>query len=99
PLIAVDAPLLLEKDLDRKYCDAVLCVDAPRDERIRRVRDERGWTDAELDRREENQMDPAEKKQRADYVVRNDGSTQALREALARVWQQLTGGPPPETDT
>lgn len=98
PLIAVDAPLLMEKKLDTRYCDAVLFVDAPRQDRLQRVRNERGWTKDELDRREQNQMDPAQKKQRADYVVRNDGPGGELKKALARVWQQLTGGPPPETD-
>ena len=94
PLIAVDAPLLIEKELDEKYCDAVLFVDAPRAERLRRVREERGWTEEEMERREKNQMDPAEKKNRADYMVQNRGSTRELRGALEDLWRQITGDTP-----
>ena len=99
PLIVVDAALLLEKELDEAYCDAVLFVDAPREEREQRVRESRGWNADELRRREQRQMDPAEKERRADYTVENDTTLDALAAGLARVWQDLTGGGPPEDST
>ena len=54
PAFVIDAPLLLEVGLDRE-CDAIVFVDAPRVERLRRVRERRGWDEGELERRENAQ--------------------------------------------
>ncbi len=60
PAILYDAPLLFEAGLDQ-LCDAVIWVECPREERLRRVSATRGWTEAELTRREAAQW-PVEKK-------------------------------------
>ncbi len=68
----IDAPLLFEAGLDAE-CDVVVFVDAPREVRLARVREHRGWDEAELDRREAAQLAVEEKRRRADVVVLNDG--------------------------
>lgn len=78
PARVIDAPLLLEAGLDRE-CDLVLFVDAPRELRLRRLRESRGWEEAELDRRERAQWPLDRKRARADHVISNDADLASLR--------------------
>lgn len=86
-----DTPLLFEAGL-RDRCDAVVFVDAPRDLRLRRVQETRGWDAAELLRRENLQLDLDRKKELSDYVVTNTadaGSVRAqVRHVLSRILAQ-----------
>lgn len=72
-----DVPLLLEKGLERG-CDVLVFIEVDRAERLRRVKETRDWTDAELERREKMQLPLDTKRQRADYVLTNSGDRQAL---------------------
>jgi dephospho-CoA kinase len=65
-----DTPLLFETGLNRE-CDAVVFVDTPEEERIRRVVGQRGWDAAELRRRENLQMPLDKKRGISDYVLIN----------------------------
>jgi dephospho-CoA kinase len=82
--IVIDAPLLFEAGLDRE-CDTIIFVDAPADQRLRRVQASRGWSAEELARREAAQW-PLERKRAASaHVVNNaDGAdpTPQLRTIL-----------------
>jgi dephospho-CoA kinase len=78
--VVIDAPLLFEAGSDAD-CDAVLFVDAPYEQRLRRVLG-RGWTAEELDRREAAQMPLEEKRRRSSAVIRNDADLAALRERV-----------------
>jgi dephospho-CoA kinase len=80
----IDAPLLLEVGLDRE-CDAIVFVDTQRPQRILRVREQRGWDERDLLRRESAQIPLDAKRQRADYVVSNTGDLQALTDEARRV--------------
>lgn len=84
----VDAPLLLEAGLDRE-CDAVIFVDAARELRLRRVRETRGWSEEELDRRERAQLPLDEKRRRAAFTVTNEGDQAALDAQVAQLLRQL----------
>lgn len=76
----VEVPLLFEAGMDQAF-DKTLVVVA--DEEVRRERAEaRGH--AALDSRTGRQLSQTEKSQRADFVVRNDGSLEELREWLSR---------------
>lgn len=70
--VILDASLLLEGNWD-EHCDALIFVDTPVETRQKRVRENRGWSDDELPRREKNQIDVASKKKRAHYIVDNSG--------------------------
>ncbi|HMN97281.1 MAG TPA: dephospho-CoA kinase [Phycisphaerales bacterium] len=74
----IDAPLLLEAGLDDR-CDAILFVDAPRVLRLARLAAARGWTDAELARREAAQWPLDRKRQRATHVIENVADESHLR--------------------
>ncbi|MFG0326117.1 MAG: dephospho-CoA kinase [Phycisphaerales bacterium JB037] len=86
--VVIDAPLLFEAGVDAE-CDAVLFVDSPREQRLARVIEHRGWDEAEFDRRERAQWSPERKRARSDEVIVNDGDRAELarrtREALQRV--------------
>lgn len=86
--VIVDAPLLYETGLDAE-CDAVVFVDAPREARLRRVRESRNWDEAELDRREAAQLPLQSKRARADYRVSNDGALPELEREVARVLAEI----------
>lgn len=83
--VVIDAPLLFEAGVDEE-CDAVIFVDTPREVRLKRVVEGRGWSEAELARREAAQMPLDQKRERSDAVVVNDGDPDALR---ARVLSAL----------
>lgn len=73
-----DTPLLFETG---RYlgCDAVVFVDVPRDERLRRVQQTRGWDDAELTRREKTQWPLDNKRALSHYVLANAAGEAAPR--------------------
>lgn len=83
-----DTPLLFEAGLNAA-CDAVLFIDVPPAQRLERVRETRGWDEAELFRRQKSQW-PLDKKGRmSDYVVTNtadaDYARGQVREVLSRI--------------
>lgn len=82
--VIVDAPLLFEAGVDAE-CDAVVFVEATREVRLGRVRSNRGWDEAELDRRENAQMALDEKRRRSDHVVLNNGTLEELESRVAKL--------------
>lgn len=91
--IVLDSPLLFERNLDTQ-CDRIVFVEARRDIRLERLRNGRGWTDTDLDRRETAQMPLPEKKKRCDFVIRNEGSPDEIppqvRGVLDRVIREFS---------
>jgi dephospho-CoA kinase len=77
PLIVVDAAVMLEAGWE-KLCDKIIFVDAPKDQRLTRLRQERGWTDKEVEARSEVQLPLPEKRSRADATISNSGMTADL---------------------
>ena len=83
-----DTPLLFEAGLAGE-CDAVVFVEAPLEERVRRVRLARGWDEAELLRRQKLQW-PLDKKRRiSDYVVTNTADADYARGQVRDVLHQI----------
>lgn len=88
--IVEDMPLLLETGLDDEV-DVLVFVDTPREERLKRLADSRGWDAAELDRREKSQSPLDTKRDRADYVIDNrDGAD--LASQARRLLEELLHG-------
>ncbi|MCC6678349.1 MAG: dephospho-CoA kinase [Phycisphaerales bacterium] len=83
-IAVIDAPLLLEAGVDAE-CDRIVFVDAPREVRLRRVMETRGWSPQELDRREKAQWPLDRKRAAAHEVIVNDGDREALRRRIAEV--------------
>jgi dephospho-CoA kinase len=90
PALVIDAPLLFEAGLDAA-CDAVIFVDADEAIRRERVASSRGWEAAELARREESQLPLDEKRERADYVLRNNGELSELTARVRRLLRTIVG--------
>lgn len=77
----VEVPLLFESGMDKAF-DVTICVLA--DEAVRSAR-AAGRGHAALDERAARQLSQAEKAERSDFVVVNDGSTAELELALSEV--------------
>ncbi len=96
-VVLLDVPLLFESNW-HLGCDSIWCVDASRENRLRRSAG-RGWDARELDRREANQLSIETKCRLSQVVVRNDATLEALHENLRCHWSELakmtltTGGP------
>ncbi|MCS7044796.1 MAG: dephospho-CoA kinase [Gemmataceae bacterium] len=69
-LIVLDAAVMLEAGWS-DVCDKVIFVDAPPATRLARVRHQRGWTEAEWQAREAQQLPLDEKRRQADAVIDN----------------------------
>jgi dephospho-CoA kinase len=89
--LVIDAPLLLEAGLD-KQCDAILFVDTPLEQRQSRVLSTRGWAPEEHSRREAHQWPLDRKRISAHHVLRNDGSSDALRAQVRQVLSKVRAG-------
>lgn len=84
--LVLDAAILFETGWHHR-CDKILFVDVPRPIRLERLQS-RGWDDAELKRREGNQIALEVKRKRADAVVDNAGARGSLGGSLRKVLRE-----------
>lgn len=87
-VVVNDIPLLFEAGLAPQF-DIIVVVDAPREERIRRIVEYRGLTREEAQRMVDAQAPAEPKRARADFVIDNNGSLAELRRRAEEVWQQI----------
>ena len=87
-IVVNDIPLLFETGLDRDV-DMIVLVDAPREERLRRIIEHRGIDPAEAARMIDSQMPAEQKRARADIVIDNDGSMTNLKQQAEEAWRQI----------
>ena len=83
--IILDAAVLFEAGWD-DLCDAVAFIDVPESVRLQRVRETRGWEQADLMLRESSQQSLERKRNQADSIVDNSGT---LAEAGSQLEQIL----------
>jgi dephospho-CoA kinase len=95
PCIVLDAAVLLEAGWD-DLCDRIALVDAPRAERLRRVKASRGWSEEALAARERSQWPVEEKRRRADWIIDNDGPPARLGHEVDRLLGRLRADSAPE---
>ena len=90
PVIVLDAAILYEAGWD-ELCNLVVFVDAPRKDRLKRVKEQRNWLPDEFDRREAAQWPVELKRTQADAVVKNpDGVDPAALDAeLNKIWARV----------
>jgi dephospho-CoA kinase len=81
-------PLLFEGDYWRS-CDATVLVVAPDETRIERVVERDGLDPAGVVQRMRAQIDPNDARERATYVIDNDGDRARLRERADAVYDAL----------
>jgi dephospho-CoA kinase len=92
PVIVLDAAILLEAGWN-SLCDLVLYVAAPREQRLARLGEQRGWTEEVLAARERAQWPSAKKRAAADAVIDNDGTPDSLRAATDQFWTTTINAP------
>ena len=87
-MVVLDAAILLEAGWD-DLCDLIVFVDAPCDERMRRVQAQRGWSRDIFEAREKAQWPCDKKRRRADLVITNDAGVDGLKERVERIVARL----------
>ena len=87
-IVVADIPLLFEAGLADEF-DAIVLVDAPEAERLRRLVQDRGLAPDEARRMIAAQMPSAEKRPQADYLIDNTGTVADLEGSAAAVWHEL----------
>ena len=81
-------PLLFETGYATR-CDATVVVIAPEAERLQRIEKRDRWSEQQIRARMQAQINPAEARQLATYVIENDGDLTALRERTKEVYERL----------
>src|SRR5258707_15731466 len=83
--VIVEAAILIEANW-QSLCDEIWLVRATRQAVIDRIERQRGLKPAETEARIRAQLSDDERAKHAGLVIDNDGSLDALREVLKRVW-------------
>jgi len=89
-LIVHVVPLLFETDY-AALMDASIVIIAPEQQRIQRVTQRDRVTEEQVRARMAAQIDPAEARKRATYVIENDGDFGHLRDRTRALYDILTG--------
>jgi dephospho-CoA kinase len=89
--VVIDAALLEEFGLSNK-CDCLLFLDVSDETRLARCAD-RGWNSEELQRREGFQTELQVKKDKADFIIDNNGPLEHLRRQIQEFWEQVKTPP------
>jgi dephospho-CoA kinase len=87
-LIVLDAAVMLEAGW-HDVCDHLVFIEAPREVRLRRVAEQRGWTLQEVEAREAAQLPLTAKAAHADHTLDNSTSLERLDHQvtdLVRLW-------------
>ena len=85
--VVLDIPLLLETGGDKRV-DRIIVVSAPRAVQMHRIRARRRMSDADIEAVIARQMPDAEKRRRADVVIKTGLSRHASLKALSRLDQR-----------
>jgi dephospho-CoA kinase len=87
-LVVADIPLLFEVGMADEF-DVVVLVDAPEEERLRRLVEDRALDPEEAVRMIDAQMPAELKRARADLVIENGGSVEELDARARDAWAEL----------
>jgi dephospho-CoA kinase len=87
-LVVADIPLLFEVGMADEF-DVVVLVDAPEEERLRRLVEDRALDPEEAVRMIDAQMPAELKRARADLVIENAGSPAELEARAREAWVEL----------
>lgn len=84
PFIAIEAALLLEDNYD-EICDTIWYIYATKKERIRRLKESRGYSDEKIASIMKNQLTEKEFRRRSDEVIDNSGDIARTRKNLQKI--------------
>jgi dephospho-CoA kinase len=89
PAVAIEAIKLLEAGLSVGLCDEVWVVVCSEAEQLTRLARSRGMSAEEVRRRRANQMPPEQMAERADRIIRTDGTLEETKAEVLRLWVEL----------
>lgn len=84
PFVAIEAALLLEDNYD-EICDTIWYIYASKKERIRRLKENRGYSDEKIASIMKNQLTEKEFRLRSDEVIDNSGDIIRTRKNLQKI--------------
>lgn len=88
PVICLDAPLLIEYEMNER-CDHVISVISEREKRIERIIKRDSLTKEDAKNRILSQPDDNFYIEKSDYILYNNGNSEALREEARKIISQL----------
>ena len=88
-VVVFDAPLIIETGF-HEAVDMLVVVTAPVEQRMERVRRDRGMTEAEAAVRIAAQADPEARDAAADVLIHNDGTLEELESRVDELWDDLS---------
>jgi dephospho-CoA kinase len=88
-LIVHVVPLLFETGYDRLVARSVLVV-APLEQRIARIVERDRTDEGRVRARLATQIEPEAARERADFIIENDGNLEHLRERTGTIYEQLS---------
>src|SRR4029077_9237519 len=88
PIVVCVIPLLFERNIVEEF-DAIIVVDAPRPLRLERLVATRGLEETEAMNMIASQMPAELKRERADFVIENDGTLDKLERDVDALWSSL----------
>ena len=91
--VVLDAAILFEADWD-SLCDRIVFIDAPFEQRLKRVAETRGWTEEILKARESSQKSREFKRNRSEFTISNHASVEHLRRGVDTAWKLVKGSVP-----
>jgi dephospho-CoA kinase len=89
-LFLAEVPLLFESEGER-FFDKTIAVIADTETSWERYRNATGYEREDFNRRQARQLSQIEKAERADFVIRNNGSTEDLRIEVTKIYDILCG--------
>ena len=92
-LVILDAAIMVETGWHRR-CDRLVYVHAPRAQRLRRLAQQRNWSEKEVADRARAQLPLTEKVRRADFVVDNSGPPEYMAHQVHALLNRLFPPPP-----
>jgi dephospho-CoA kinase len=87
-MVVIDAALIVEWGLQREL-DYLIFVQSKRGDRIRRLREQKGYSRKEVEGRIKSQLPETTKRKLADFVIRNNKGLTELREKANKVWEKI----------
>jgi dephospho-CoA kinase len=89
PVVVIEAALFAE-DLKREdWLHGLILVNAPREQRIKRLQESRKMEREEIEKRMARQCDPERKKALADWIIENDSTLESLRLQVQQLADKL----------
>lgn len=96
PMVLLDVPLLFETGMDR-LADAVICVTAPEEARIRRISRRAGMSREQAVGRIRSQNSAQRTESLSDYVLSTDAPIALTRQKALALWEQILADGPRRT--